>query len=300
MALVSATAFLGVQQGCGSDGTGGSKKAGSRNTGGSEQPGGSGGEGGQGDTSNGGGGQSAGTQNAGSSGENGNAGSDKGSAGDNGGSGGSNGGGSTGTGGGSTNLAGSITLTGGLYSQASFSGYTYTAKDSMSSIEPPCGKDDNGDPAPCFEEAACVKGEVAQIPKLGDGGLDYDGVWGVLFGWNLTVQGDADPDNPPTSIEGKTTITIGLTGAQLPPSGNVRIQMDVPQDDGKLKTYCAKASLKEGAATVNIADFKTMCWGATGEDWTDGLKPKNVAIQLVASNSKSIPFDFCVGELKFE
>ncbi len=198
---------------------------------------------------------------------------------------------------GSTTTGDSITLTDGLYESSSFSGYLWTAHDKPteapesdgSQITPACG-----DSPECFKDKACVSGYTAAIPKLASGEYDYSGVWGAQVGWNLYAD---DTATQPQDVSGKESVTVGLTG-KFPSS--LRVQMDVPKDDGTNTTYCATLTLPGGEGTVKLASLKTECWGTTGTAFDPAtMKPKNISVQVTASKTKA-DFDFCVTKLTLD
>jgi uncharacterized membrane protein YgcG len=167
---------------------------------------------------------------------------------------------------------------------------------------------------------SCIKGTAAKVDMASDACVNkmftapatdcYGQYWGAALGFNLNQAIDMTlvPPAGGTPMAFDASLIKGFyfeitdhddhTGMVPAPSA-LRFKVD----DGS-KEYCntAMLKLKSGANTVLFSDLTTECWAPTdtSSKITAEVEKKfiKIAWQVVTNSSATVPFDFCVGNVK--
>jgi hypothetical protein len=154
---------------------------------------------------------------------------------------------------------------------------------------------------------ACIKGEAAAVmdpctivPPATD---CYGTYWGAAVGLNMnqpideaTGEGAEAMPYDATAIKG---FAFTITGSTIPGVANLRFKIEGPGAD----EYCTPASkgVKQGDNVFMFADLVKECWSvkagaATAE--TVHSKVVKIAWQVVTKKGGTVPYDFCVSNLR--
>lgn len=168
---------------------------------------------------------------------------------------------------------------------------------------------------------ACIKGTAAKVDMASDVCVNkmftppatdcYGQFWGAALGFNLnqTIDMTLVPPAGGTPMAFDASLIKGFyfeisdhddhTGVVPAPSA-LRFKVNDSDD----KEYCNTSALKvkSGANTVLFSDLTTECWAptTTSSKITADVEKKfiKIAWQVVTNASATVPFDFCVGNVR--
>src|SRR6478735_6151185 len=211
----------------------------------------------------------------------------------------------TGTGGASTGTAGAGPGTAG-----SSTGGGSTMMEGVP-ITPKMGLTDNLLTA--TDGKSCITGTAAKVDMASDKCVNktfdppatdcYGQYWGAAFGINLNQTIDPGTMMGGTAMPFDASLIKGfyfeIDGNTVPGPTALRFKVD----DGT-KEYCnpSMVKVKVGPNTVLFSDLTTECWMPTdmSSKVTDDVKKKVVKIawQVVTNASSTVPFDFCISNVR--
>ncbi len=152
---------------------------------------------------------------------------------------------------------------------------------------------------------ACIKGEVAKVDLKCTPVLPatdcYGEFWGAAIGLNLNQP--IDPVtlkgvNPPLPYDASalTGFAFEITGTTVPLS----LRFKAENASGEFCSLPAKP-IKAGANTVLFSDLTTECWAPTPTSRKGDTAKSSItkiAWQVVTNDSSTVPFDYCVANVR--
>ncbi|HYQ46924.1 MAG TPA: hypothetical protein VER11_33365 [Polyangiaceae bacterium] len=160
---------------------------------------------------------------------------------------------------------------------------------------------------------SCIVGTAAKVDMASDKCVNktfdppatdcYGQYWGAAFGINLNQTIDPGTMMGGTAMPFDASLIKGfyfeIDGNTVPGPTALRFKVD----DGT-KEYCnpSMVKVKVGPNTVLFSDLTTECWMPTdmSSKVTDDVKKKVVKIawQVVTNASSTVPFDFCISNVR--
>jgi len=194
---------------------------------------------------------------------------------------------------------------GGFYAPSpELHGYCFSVSDSTddnptagtSTVDPTCGKT-----GPCFTAASGLCA-TAHIDKA-----NGPSSWGVGVGCNLAQAPTAGAQNTYTSLPGKTSMTIAVSGCKIPDSLQMQLNVGNPPMDNagrygdgyfcKVVTLSVPDALGVRSATFQLSDLMQDCWNGSGLMFdVSTMIVTAMQIQISAEDSGPTSWDFCISK----
>jgi len=168
---------------------------------------------------------------------------------------------------------------------------------------------------------SCIKGIAAKVDKASDACVNkmftapatdcYGQFWGAALGFNLNQAIDMTLVPPaggmPMAFDASLIKAFYFElsdhddhSGMVPAPASLRFKVN----DSDNKEYCNTSAIKlrSGGNTVLLSDLTTECWGPTdlSTKITADVEKKfiKIAWQVVTNDGSTVPFDFCVGNVK--
>jgi hypothetical protein len=154
---------------------------------------------------------------------------------------------------------------------------------------------------------ACMKGTAAKVDlkctPVAPATDCYGQFWGAAIGLNMnqaidptTMMGSMPMPFDGSAIKG---FAFEITGTMVPAPKDIRFKVE--GSGGEFCNVSATKPLKAGANTFMLDDLIAACWkpapgAATGATAKSTLV--KIAWQVVTNSSATVPFDFCVANLR--